>query len=394
MRILLLSLLVFIISSASAQNGTVGKKDFIKTANYDESKIPSYTLPDILTCIDGEKVTTAKQWEKKRRPELLTMVTDYMYGRAPKIKKMLPYRMGETESILNGTAIHQTVYMRLAQQSDAPEIAVQLYIPNNSKPVPAFLFMIFGDKPEDWQIAENMKAGIALVTFRYTSVTPDKKYLFETGIHPYYYKKGQTYPMPNEWGTVAAWSWTASRILDILEKDKRFNAKQVAVLGHSRLGKAALWAGASDERFAITIPINSGCCGAALSRRQIGETLECVNYNFPYWFCGNYLQFATRENQMPFDQHSVVALVAPRPIYIASASEDNWADPHGEFLGGLYASPAYELYGKKGLAIQKMPAIDVPSTEGNIAYHIRTGRHAVLPYDWQQFILFAKKYFK
>ncbi|MBO5601690.1 MAG: acetylxylan esterase, partial [Prevotella sp.] len=119
---------------------------------------------------------------------------------------------------------------------------------------------------------------------------------------------------------------------------------------------------------------------------------ECVNYNFPYWFCGNYLQFATRENQMPFDQHSVVALVAPRPIYIASASEDNWADPHGEFLGGLYASPAYELYGKKGLAIQEMPAIDVPSTEGNIAYHIRTGRHAVLPYDWQQFILFAKKW--
>lgn len=394
MRILLLSLLVFAVSNVSAQNGTVGKKDFIKTANYDESKIPSYTLPDILTCIDGEKVTTAKQWEKKRRPELLTMVTDYMYGRAPKIKGMLPYRMGETESILHGTAIHQTVYMRLAQQSDAPEIAVQLYIPNSSKPVPAFLFMIFGDKPEDWQIAENMKAGIALVTFRYTAVTPDKKYLFETGIHPYYYKKGQTYPMPNEWGTVAAWSWTASRILDILEKDKRFNAKQVAVLGHSRLGKAALWAGASDERFAITIPINSGCCGAALSRRQIGETLECVNYNFPYWFCGNYLQFATRENQMPFDQHSVVALVAPRPIYIASASEDNWADPHGEFLGGFYASPAYELYGKKGLAIQTMPAIDVPSTGGNIAYHIRTGRHAVLPYDWQQFILFAKKYFK
>ena len=106
MRILLLSLLVFFIPSASAQNGTVGKKDFIKTANYDESKIPSYTLPDILTCIDGEKVTTAKQWEKKRRPELLAMVTDYMYGRAPKIKGMLPYRMGETESILNGTAIH------------------------------------------------------------------------------------------------------------------------------------------------------------------------------------------------------------------------------------------------------------------------------------------------
>ena len=397
-------LLLMSMVTAFAQNPNP-KKDYIKLANYDESKIPNYTLPDVMVCNDGTRVTSKNEWEKKRRPEVLAMLTEYMYGKMPVVKKRLPATVTTTENVTIGgiSAVRKLIDMSLSTKANATHVEVQLYLPAGSlqKKTPVFVGMCFGKnegvtgrQKDTWQLERILSHGYGLATFCYTDVAPDKILDVVTGVQTDYYQPGQRYPMPDEWGSIAAWAWTASRVVDYLETDKQVDASRVAVIGHSRLGKAALWAGATDKRFALTIPVNSGCCGAALSNRKIGETVECVNDHFPYWFNGNFLQFGNREQRMPFDQHFAVALCAPRAVYIASASEDNWADQRGEFLGGWHANPVYALYGMKGVAADQLPAIDQPVTAGQVAYHIRTGRHAVLAFDWEHFLIYADKVFK
>ncbi len=365
-----------------------------------------------------------KEWKKVHRPAIMDFFLTDVYGHYPQ-KQVTPRfeLLEQSDKALGGKAVRKQVAIHL-DGMDTP-ILLLIYQPAGVKgKVPAFVGMNFkgnhqvnidpeiiisdnapkgkdlgtdaprGAASSRWPLEEIVGAGYAVATIYRGDVDPDHDDGFKNGIHPLFYRAGQTKPDAEEWGTIGAWAWGLSRVMDYLEQDKSIDHKRVAVVGHSRLGKTALWAGATDERFAIAISNDSGCGGAALSARKVGETVAKINKSFPHWFCDNYNKYNDNEEALLVDQQGLIALIAPRPVYVASATEDTWADPEGEFLSALYASPVYELYGKKGLAVSSMPKPEQPSIEGYVGYHIRTGKHDITLYDWQQYIKFANKYFK
>ena len=365
-----------------------------------------------------------KEWKKVHRPAIMDFFLTDVYGHYPQ-KQVTPRfeLLEQSDKALGGKAVRKQVAIHL-DGMDTP-ILLLIYQPAGVKgKVPAFVGMNFkgnhqvnidpeiiisanaptgkdlgtdaprGAASSRWPLEEIVGAGYAVATIYRGDVDPDHDDGFKNGIHPLFYRAGQTKPDAEEWGTIGAWAWGLSRVMDYLEQDKSIDHKRVAVVGHSRLGKTALWAGATDERFAIAISNDSGCGGAALSVRKVGETVAKINKSFPHWFCDNYNKYSDNEETLLVDQQGLIALIAPRPVYVASATEDTWADPEGEFLSALYASPVYELYGKKGLAVSSMPKPEQPSIEGDVGYHIRTGKHDITLYDWQQYIKFANKYFK
>jgi hypothetical protein len=242
-----------------------------------------------------------------------------------------------------------------------------------------------------WNVETVVARGYATATVYYGDLSEDRGEGLVKDVGALFDTRPTEARRPDEWGAIGLWAWGLSRALDVLQEDPEIDATRVAVHGHSRLGKAALWAGAQDDRFAMVISNNSGCGGAALSMRDYGETVEAINTSFPFWFAKAFRAYNGRESSLPVDQHELLALVAPRPLHVASAEDDRWADPRGEFLGLTHAEPVYRLFGKKGLGVADWPPVNQPVLGDVLAYHIRTGPHAITPYDWAQYLDFADR---
>ncbi|MBN1804081.1 MAG: hypothetical protein JW837_02405 [Sedimentisphaerales bacterium] len=400
--------------------------------NYNERNVPEYKLPDPLILSDESKVRDARTWRTKRRPEILEMFRRYVYGRAPiERPDNMSFEVFDLEKkALGGQATRKQVTVNFTGEKNGPEMDILIYLPNAAqKPVPTFVILNFGGNhtihtdpairlSERWVrsgrdgVAKNrstqatrgmarsrfpveriLERGYGLATIYYGDIDPDFHDGFNNGVHPFFDKIIDSKRAQDAWGSIGAWAWGLSRAMDYFESDNDIDNKRVAVLGHSRLGKTALWAGAGDERFAFVISNNSGCGGAALSRRAYGETVKRINTSFPHWFCDNFKDYNDKEDNLPVDQHMLIALIAPRPVYVTSADQDLWADPRGEFLSCRHAGVVYQLLGLKGLGVKKMPALDEPVQKGFIGYHVRSGGHDLTEYDWQCFMDFADKHY-
>jgi hypothetical protein len=361
-------------------------------------------LPDPLTFQNGDRVASADQWMSKRRGEVLELFRTNVYGRAPIGRPDgMKFEVTETSpDTMEGKATRKQVTISFNGPRGSGTIHLTLFLPNGpGKPAPCLLFIC--NRPQTnidptrvvkspfWPAEQMIARGYAAATFYYGDVAPDKADAWSQGVHAMFDPPQRA---ADAWGTIAAWAWGASRCMDYLVTDPGIDAKRVAVVGHSRGGKTALWAGAEDERFAMVVSNDSGCTGAAVARGKGGERIADINKNFPHWFCENYKHYNGREEDLPVDQHMLAALIAPRLLYIASASEDKGADPGHEFLAAVHATPVYQLLGLKGITATEMPAPESPLLDGSIGHHIHTGKHDLTEYDWKCFMDFADKHLR
>lgn len=390
--------------------------------NYDESLVGSYTLPDPLTLAGGQPVRDAGTWVEKRRPEIVRLFEENQYGRCPDRPKDLRFDVWERGTpALAGKAIRRQVTVHFSRDAAGPKMDLLLYLPAAARgPVPVLLNLGFsansvtvddpGVKPgEVWgrdrkripasrgfafgrvDAGRFLDAGFGFATLYYGDIEPDFAEGLPHGVRSLYLKPGQSQPAPDEWGAIAAWAWGLSRALDYLETDEGVDAKRVALLGVSRLGKTVLWAGARDTRFALVIASCSGEGGAALSRRNYGETVAHLTApsRYPYQFCANYGTYAGRADHLPVDAHMLVALMAPRPVLLQTGDKDDWSDPKGELLAAVAAQPVYRLLGKQGLDIDTLPPAGTPILH-TIGFLMHAGGHGIVPSDWDVFVDFLR----
>jgi hypothetical protein len=364
--------------------------------NYDEAKVLDYTLPEVLKTEDGQ-LKNRSSWEESRRPEVLTLFENYVYGQMPKEYDSLNFTTTEVAQAMEGKAKLKEVIIRVWRNNISANIHLTLFIPDNpGQSAPVFLFINNRDKDntdptriiksEFWPAEMVIDSGYAIAAFHVSDAAPDHKDNYQNGVlqlYPEQLKAG------NGMKAIGAWAWAASKVMDYFEKDNDIDINKVGIVGHSRGGKAALWAGAQDQRFALVFSNNSGNTGASLARRNFGETVKVINDAFPHWFADNYKKYNDNESALPVDQHMLIALIAPRPVYVTSASEDLWADPKGSYLSLLHAREVYDLYNKSSALPPEPPAINTPIIESYLGYHNRDGIHNLTAFDWQNFIRFA-----
>ncbi|MBC8472382.1 MAG: acetylxylan esterase [Planctomycetes bacterium] len=388
-------------------------KEYDGDVIYNESKIPHYDLPRLLVTAEGKKVTTSEEWRDIRRPQILSLFSNLVYGCVPEpespIKTVFTVKQSDPK-FMDGKATRKDVQIRLSNDKGTVEMLVLVFVPNKAiKPVPAFMKHSFNDtKSRDfdahpsrrgqlrngWPLGEFFDRGYGFVAIYQQDLVGHNEVEFLKGIHRLFYRKGQSFPKANEWGVLSAVAWGAMRAMDYLETDSDIDHKRMAIMGHSKMGKAALWTAAQDERFALAISAQSGCAGAALWRRRSGETLEKMVTRFPYWLCRNAWKFVNNEEDLPVDQHMLLACIAPRPVYVHSGVEDTWADGRGEYLSAYHASEVYRLLGKKGMSSESSPPVGKAIIESDVGYHIRKGGHSIEMYDWQRFLDFADYHLK
>ena len=384
-----------------------------------------YKLPDPLTLLNGKKVKNAKTWYKKRRPEIVKLFEEFQYGRIPgKPSDMSFYVTDKGTPAFGGKALRKQVTVCFTKDTSKYKMDILMYIPVNAmKPVPLFLNLSFtanASVTDDtgikgryvWgrdgvrvpvkpmggfgrmDIDQFLSEGIGFANIYYGDIEPDFAEGVKYGIRGYYLKPGSTYPAPDEWGAISAWSWGLSRAMDYFETDPQIDAGRVALFGVSRLGKTVLWTGARDTRFGMVIASCGGEGGAAISRRWYGETIDHMTHptRYFYQFAGNWRNFKDDPSDSPVDGHMLVALMAPRPLLLQTGDTDYWSDPKGEFIAAVAGGPVYELLGKKSLGTDVLPQAGVPILN-DLGYFMHAGGHGAMPADYKVFIDFMKMHF-
>ncbi len=413
--VLILAFQIIVAANLQAQN---------ETTSTTHTFVP---LPELLLSSEGYGIESSEQWEEIRRSEILELFREHVYGRVPEAELSIGFELKFIDmNALAGTAIQKEVEVQVSNGPDTHVFTILIFLPKDIPgPVPLFLGLNFngnhtihsnkqitvtdswvrnnsdleisdhraregtrGAGAHRWPVEHILSRGYGVATIYYGEIDPDFDDGFKNGIHRLFADQGEERDS-DSWGSIATWAWGLSRAMDYFETDADVDQKRVGVMGHSRLGKTSLWAGAEDERFALVISNNSGCGGAALTRRAFGERVSRINTSFPHWFASRFHEYNDNEAALPVDQHMLMALMAPRPLYVASAQEDLWADPYGEYLSLYYGSKVYELYGNVALKSDQLPGVDQPRWSGSLGYHMRTGKHDVTSYDWEQYLKFA-----
>ncbi len=386
--------------------------------NYDESRADKFPLPSPLVLPNGEEIKTATQWQR-RRVQILKDFSRVMYGEIPPRpqKEWFELRQ-EVDGAIDGTAIRREVRIHLEQNGKHHCIDALWYLPKQVKePVPAIVAMNFrgnhtctaeedvfpteffpllekperGDQVRRWDFRLIIQAGFSVITTFRGDLFPDRADGRPDSVYRIFHEAGELSKENRSLTAISAWAFGYSRLVDLLESEPRIDRSRIWVHGHSRLGKTALWVAANDPRFAGVASNDSGCCGAAPSRRYFGETLGIITQHFPWWFPKELDDYVGRESELPFEQHWLLGLVAPRPVLVASATEDRWSDPRGEFLTAKEVGSVYQLFGSNGILGADFPVADQPIFGDSVGYYLRTGIHDVMSIDWKFFIDFIRR---